>query len=66
MNKKTLVIGASLKTNRYSNYAINRLVHNNHEVVAIGSKKGKVAKVNIETELLTFNDLDTITIYLNS
>ncbi len=33
---KTLVFGASLKPNRYSNYAIQRLVENNHEVVAFG------------------------------
>lgn len=66
MKKKTLVLGASLKSHRYSNYAIESLVMNNHEVVAIGSKKGKVMGINIETEFLPYKDIDTITIYLNS
>ena len=66
MKKKTLVLGASLNTNRYSNYAINRLTDKKHEVAAIGSKKGQVAEVNIETEFLPFKGIDTVTIYLNS
>ena len=66
MNKKTLVLGASQKANRYSNYAIKRLLYFEHDIVAIGSRKGTVAKVNIETKFLPFKDLDTITIYLNS
>lgn len=66
MKKKTLVLGASLKTHRYSNYAINRLISSDHEVVAIGPKKGMVADVSIETELMTFNNIDTITLYLNA
>lgn len=66
MNKKTLVLGASLKPNRYSNYAINRLIENEHEVVAIGLREGNVAGVKIETELLPFKDVNTVTLYLNS
>lgn len=65
MNKKTLVIGASLKPNRYSNYAINSLVDSQHEVVAIGLKQGDVAGVTIDTKLLPYNNVDTITLYLN-
>jgi len=65
MNKKTLVLGASLKPNRYSNYAINRLIDAQHDVVAIGLKNGNVAGVNIETENISFDDIDTITLYLN-
>jgi predicted CoA-binding protein len=66
MKKKTLVLGASIKTHRYSNYAINRLTDKKHAVVAIGSKKGQVAEVNIETEFLSYKGIDTVTIYLNS
>ena len=65
MNRKTLVLGASLKPNRYSNYAINRLVDNQHEVIAIGLRTGEVAGVTIETELSSFEDVDTVTLYLN-
>ncbi len=65
MNKKTLVLGASLKPNRYSNYAIQRLVANNIEVVAFGLRTGEVSGVKIDTELLIYKDLDTVTLYLN-
>ena len=65
MNKKTLVLGASLKPNRYSNYAINRLIDNQHDVVAIGLREGEVEGVTIETELISFENVDTVTLYLN-
>jgi predicted CoA-binding protein len=65
MNKKTLVLGASLKPNRYSNYAIQRLVAKNFEVVAFGLKKGMVAGVEIDAELMPYKDIDTVTLYLN-
>ncbi|MDY8137869.1 CoA-binding protein [Aquimarina sp. 2201CG5-10] len=65
MKKKTLVLGASLKTNRYSNYAIHKLIANDHEVVAIGLKEGEVAGVEIKTNLEPFVSIDTITLYLN-
>lgn len=65
MNKKTLVLGASLKPNRYSNYAIQRLVANKHDVVAFGLKKGIVSGVEIDTDLLPYEDIDTVTLYLN-
>jgi hypothetical protein len=63
---KTLVFGASLKPNRYSNYAIQRLVANNHEVVAFGLKEGEVEGIKIDTELKPYTDLDTVTLYLNA
>lgn len=65
MSKKTLVIGASLKPDRYSNYAIHKLVANNHEVVAFGLRAGDVSGVTIDTELLPYQDIDTVTLYLN-
>ena len=65
MDKKTLVIGASLKPNRYSNYAIQRLVANNIEVVAFGLRSGTIAGVNVDTELLLYSAIHTVTLYLN-
>jgi|SRR5690606_2688152 len=65
MDKKTLVIGASTKPERYSNIAINRLVTYGHTVVAIGLKKGVVAGVELSTEKEAFKDVDTVTLYLN-
>lgn len=64
--KKTLVFGASLNPNRYSHYAIQRLVANNHEVVAFGLRKGDVEGVNIDTELVPYENLDTVTLYMNA
>lgn len=63
--KKTLVLGASLKTDRYSNLAIHRLVNSNQEVVAIGLRSGEVAGITIHTSLMTFGDIHTVTLYLN-
>ncbi|MFK7783422.1 CoA-binding protein [Psychroserpens sp.] len=65
MSKKTLVIGASLKPQRYSNIAINRLVNNKQEVVAYGLREGNVAGIEIDTKLLPYQDIHTITLYLN-
>ena len=65
MNKKTLVLGASLKPNRYSNYAVQRLVVNKFETVAFGLKKGEISGVEISTELIPYKDVHTVTLYLN-
>ena len=65
MNNKTLVIGASLKPQRYSNIAINRLVKYSQEVVAFGLREGTVAGIEIDTDLLPYKDVHTITLYLN-
>lgn len=63
--KKTLVLGASLNPGRYSNIAINRLVKYGHTVEAVGLKKGDVAGVDISTEKDNFENIDTVTLYLN-
>lgn len=65
MSKKTLVIGASENTERYSYKAIQLLRSYGHEVVAIGNKTGFVGDVVIENEKKPFNDIDTITLYIN-
>lgn len=64
--KKTLVLGASLKSSRYSNLAINRLVDHGHKVEAIGLRPGDIAGVSISTEKENFEKIDTVTLYLNS
>ncbi|WP_299130464.1 CoA-binding protein [uncultured Winogradskyella sp.] len=64
-SKKTLVLGASLKPNRYSNIAVNKLRQYKHEVVAFGLKQGIVADVTIDTELKPYDNIDTVTLYLN-
>jgi uncharacterized protein len=63
--KKTLVLGASSNPNRYSNIAIGRLIAAGHEVIAIGSKPGEVHGITIETSELPYNDVHTVSLYLN-
>ena len=65
MNKKTLVIGASLKTERYSNRAIRELVTNKITVFALGLKPGSVGEVSIEIKKIDYKNIHTVTLYLN-
>ncbi|SNZ02085.1 CoA-binding protein [Flagellimonas pacifica] len=62
---KTLVFGASLNPSRYSNLAIHRLVDNNVETVAFGAREGTVSGVQVKVKLDDFQNIDTITLYLN-
>ena len=59
MSKKTLVLGASLKPQRYSNIAVKRPRKYSHEVVAFGLRAGEVSDVSIDTELIAYKDIDT-------
>lgn len=63
--KKTLVIGASLKEARYSNKAIKRLRDYNHDVKAIGLREGLILDVNIDLGKPDYQNIDTVTLYLN-
>lgn len=63
--KKTLVVGASANPERYSHLAINSLRRHGHEVVAIGRNEGIVNDVRIQTGKPGFEDIDTVTLYLN-
>jgi len=65
MNKKTLVIGASLKTDRYSNMAVVKLLDNNHDVLAYGFQDGSINGVKIDTAMLEYEGVDTVTMYLS-
>lgn len=65
MKKKTLVIGASENTARYSNMAVNKLLSKQHEVVAIGKTGGKIQNVEIHKEQVQDDDIDTVTLYVN-
>lgn len=65
MGKKTLVLGASENPSRYSFLALRKLQSYQHPVVAVGRRKGKVGEVNIETDKIHFDGVDTVTLYLN-
>ena len=64
-NKKTLVLGASTKPERYAFKAINMLVDKGHSVLAVGQNAGEVAGVKIQTKAIPLKNIDTVTLYLN-
>jgi uncharacterized protein len=63
--KKTLVIGASANPARYSYLAVQKLSAHQHPVIALGIKKGAIGNTEIETEKKAFEQIDTITLYIN-
>ena len=65
MGKRTLVLGASAHSYRYSFLAIEKLLANGHEVVALGGKPGWVGQVQIYTSPANWGAIDTVTIYLS-
>ena len=64
-NKKTLVLGASTKSDRYAFKAMNMLVEKGHSVLAIGQNSGEVAGIKIQTKAIPLKNIDTISLYLN-
>jgi len=65
MKNYTLVLGASLKEERYSNMAIHKLRAHNFKTKAVGLRKGEVNGVTIEVGKPLYNGIDTVTLYLN-
>ena len=65
MSKKTLVLGASLKSERYSNIATNRLLSHGHEVVPVGLRDGFIQHAKILTGKPKVEAVDTVTLYMN-
>ena len=55
MVKKTLVLGASLNVDRYSNMAVKKLLLNNVDVRALGLRTGLIDKVFIEKDFVKFD-----------
>lgn len=63
--KKTLVLGASGNPSRYSYLAIQRLSTYGHPVVALGRVHTFIGNTPVETEKKQFDNIDTVTLYLN-
>jgi predicted CoA-binding protein len=64
-NKKTLILGASDNPERYANRAFHSLKYHGYEVVMIGNKDGNIDGVSMLKGTPHFNDIDTVTLYLN-
>ncbi len=69
--KPTLVLGVSLKPNRYSHIAVRRLQQYNQPIIAVGLKEGTIDGQEVMTFESAFakaethtNTIDTVTLYL--
>lgn len=65
-DKRTLVLGASPNPSRYSYVATIRLSSAGHSVIPVGIRNGDINGIPIETDLKKWDDVDTITMYMNS
>lgn len=65
IGKRTLVFGASPNPIRYSNIATLRLQQYGHEVIPLGIRKGEIGGLEIELEQKAWEDVDTLTLYMN-
>ncbi len=65
MNKRTVLIGASEKADRYAFRAINKLREAGHSVHALALKPGQVNDVVFKTgQPIIKDDIDTVTLYV--
>jgi uncharacterized protein len=64
-SKKTLVLGASNNPLRFAYKAIYMLKDYQHEVVAVGKEKAVVNEVEIQPHPVAWQDIDTVTLYIN-
>ncbi len=62
---KTLVLGASTNPDRYSSKAIMMLQNHGYDVIAVGNKPGIIHGITINTEKILYEDIHTITLYIN-
>jgi predicted CoA-binding protein len=62
--KKTVVIGASPKPQRFSNAAVKKLKRYDHPVEAIGMRSSFIDDVEIKTGSPAIRDVHTVTLYI--
>ena len=63
---KTLVLGASTNTQRYSNMAIHRLVEKGHALILVGNRQGEVLGLPIHNQWPHEEAVHTVTLYLSA
>ncbi len=63
--KKTLILGASTNPSRYGYIATSRLKKYGHEVIPLGIREGEIEGTPILLGQPVFEDVDTVTLYLN-
>lgn len=65
-DKRTLVLGASLKEDRYSNRAVRLLERYGHDVYAYGLRAGKIDEREVVLDWPQDIDIHTVTMYVGS
>lgn len=63
---KTLIIGASVKPERYAYKAAQRLLEHKHEIYLLGNRTGELFGQEISTEPQAYPDVDTVTLYVSA
>lgn len=63
---KTLIIGASIKPERYAYKAAQKLIECQHGIYMIGNRAGELFEQVIEKEKLDYTDVDTVTMYVSA
>ncbi|MEM7162797.1 MAG: CoA-binding protein [Bacteroidota bacterium] len=64
--KEVLVLGASVKEERYSNKLVRKLLANGYLPIAHGRREGRIGPIDIQTELPKENTFHAISIYLSA
>ena len=64
--KRTLIIGASSKPERYAYKAAERLLAHGHKIVLLAKRSDVLFGQPIETEKKPFEKIDTVTLYLSA
>ena len=64
--KRTLVLGASVKPERYSNKATLSLSKKGYEVFPVGLRSGEIGGIKIITGQPLVENIDTVTLYLGA
>ncbi len=66
MSKKTLIIGASTKPERYSYKAAAKLLAHNHGIYLVGNRAGELFDHEITKDQNEYSDVDTVTMYVSA
>lgn len=62
---KTLIIGASSNTERYSYLAAEKLLAHGYDIELLGKKPDVIFGRTIDTQKKNFEDIDTVTMYIS-
>ncbi|MCX6249937.1 MAG: CoA-binding protein [Bacteroidetes bacterium] len=63
-DKRTVVVGVSLKKERFSNIAVRRLKEHNVPVIAIGLREGEIKETHVHIPFPEVENIHTVTMYV--